>query len=100
MTRKDEQGYPYANDPIKISAIGDFIGETLIEMASPGKIGQAKLELLIEGHREYSGMTNGEYWLALAHAASKLQAFAFEKFTHLIADRDDEDEEEVQAVAA
>lgn len=98
MTRKDERGFPYAHDPIKVRAIGDFIGETLVEMAKPGEIEPSHLEQVIETHPEYSGMTNGEYWLVLAHAATKLQAFAFEKFTHLIADRDDEDEEEVEPV--
>lgn len=96
MTRKDDRGFPYAHDPIKINAIGDFIGETLIEMATPGKIEQARLEVIIETHPEYDGLCNGEYWLALAHAATKLQAFAFDKFTHLITERDDEDEEEVE----
>lgn len=96
MTRKDEQGFPYANDPIKVRSIGDFIGETLIEMASPGLMEQAKLELIIETHPEYDGMRNGEYWLALAHAATKVQAFAFEKFTHLITDRDEGDDYEIE----
>ncbi|MCW5706773.1 hypothetical protein [Shinella sp.] len=96
MTRKDEQGFPYAHDPIRINAIGDFIGETLIEMSGPGSITEAKLELLIEGHKEYSGMTNGEYWLAIMHAAAVLQAFALDKFTHLITDRDGDDDYEVE----
>lgn len=95
MTRTDEQGFPYANDPIKVRSIGDFIGETLIEMATPGKIDQAKLEVIIETHPEYDGLCNGEYWLALAHAATKLQAFAFDKFTHLITDRDEDEEIEL-----
>lgn len=88
--RTNEKGFPYSNDHVKVAAIASVIAERLIEAVDPGYIEPTPLGLAIEAHAEYDGLRNSEFWLSVMRASAALQDHAFEKFTHLVTDRDED----------
>lgn len=87
--RKNENGFPFMNDPTKVAAIAEVIVENLTALLDPSK--ETYLQCFISEHAEYDGLTNGEYWLAVQQAAMRLNADAFKHFTDLVTDKEEED---------
>jgi len=89
--RTNENGFPYINDGKKIEEISIALThhfERQVMTSSPVPSG---FEDAIADHPEFEGLTNGEYWLAVARAFGVMQQLAMDRFYSLVTDRDDED---------
>lgn len=91
--RTNEKGFPYVNDPVRISAVSESFADSLWSKIVGDMAFQEPLLDAIHGHKEYkAGMNNSEFWLSLARAFGLLQQRSLERMTSLIADKDSEED--------
>jgi hypothetical protein len=88
--RTNENGFPYINDGTKIEEIAMALVRHIDQQAMTNMYCKGSFEEAIEHHSEYEGLTQSEYWLALARAFWFMQQNAMERFYTLVGDREDD----------